>query len=222
MGARIIISPAGVVAAMTGSTAGAAGTGGSIPAPPAGSQGQFLRGDATFGGAIPNWVTGTDYTAGDAIVFAQTVFRALANHTAGAFDPAEWERERQYSVANVAAAATLAWYTEYRANTSGGAFSVVLPTTPEDGVFVRVADVVGSFKANPLTVDAGPGHTIEGATDRHAARRSAAQGKRVRHRADQRRPEHRHGRDGWRRPSRRLQRHHIRTHHAVCGDHYPK
>jgi hypothetical protein len=69
---------------MVGSTSVAAGVSGSVPTPAAGSQNQFLRGDATFGSALPLWATTTKYTVGDVVRVNDVLFRATATHTAGA------------------------------------------------------------------------------------------------------------------------------------------
>ena len=63
---------------MTAATASAAGTHGLVPAPAAGKQGQFLRGDATW--ATP---TNTTYTAGSGLTLSGTQFKHSNAVTAG-------------------------------------------------------------------------------------------------------------------------------------------
>lgn len=62
----------------TKATASAAGTHGLVPAPAAGKQGQFLRGDATW--ATP---TNTTYTAGSGLTLSGTQFKHSNSVTAG-------------------------------------------------------------------------------------------------------------------------------------------
>lgn len=62
----------------TKATASAAGTNGLVPAPAAGKQGQFLRGDATW--ATP---TNTTYTAGTGLSLSGTTFNHASTVTAG-------------------------------------------------------------------------------------------------------------------------------------------
>ena len=40
-----------------------------------------------------------------------------------------------------------------QANTTGGAFTITLPSTPSAGAIVRIADYAGSFPTNALTID---------------------------------------------------------------------
>ena len=91
------LSPStGGAVAMGGATTAAAGSAGLATAPPQDSQNQFLRGDATYGPAIPAWVTGTDYELGDIVYDPATelVYRcSTANAAPGATlvaDIANW------------------------------------------------------------------------------------------------------------------------------------
>ncbi|MCB1711421.1 MAG: hypothetical protein KDH96_02725, partial [Candidatus Riesia sp.] len=54
--------------------------------------------------------------------------------------------------------------TFYHADTSGGAFTITLPTAPVDGSHIRIMDSTGSFDSNNLTVTRGGSDTIEGGT----------------------------------------------------------
>ena len=51
-----------------------------------------------------------------------------------------------------------------RCNSSTGAFSITLPTSPSDGSLVNVVDVAGTFYANNVTLLRGGSNTIEGDT----------------------------------------------------------
>ncbi|MCB1711844.1 MAG: tail fiber domain-containing protein, partial [Candidatus Riesia sp.] len=52
--------------------------------------------------------------------------------------------------------------TIYHVDTSGAAFIVTLPTSPENGAEIQVIDIKGTFAANNLTLMAGGSDTIEG------------------------------------------------------------
>lgn len=56
-----------VTAVMTGATAALAGTAGSVPAPPIGTQGLSLHGDGTFKSVLTPWAPLTPYSAGQLI-----------------------------------------------------------------------------------------------------------------------------------------------------------
>jgi hypothetical protein len=51
--------------------------------------------------------------------------------------------------------------TTYLANTSGGSFTITLPT-PVSGAFIGIKDSTGSFQTNPLTIAPHASEMIEG------------------------------------------------------------
>ena len=93
---EVSVSPVGSSPTMTGATAALAGAVGYAPAPAAAAQNQLLRGDATYGAAVPAWVTATNYTAGDVVYNALTnqMYRCITTHVSAATfaaDIANWQ-----------------------------------------------------------------------------------------------------------------------------------
>lgn len=66
-------------AAFTGATSAAAGASGAVPAPAAGAQNQFLKGDGTFSRSAPLWVLANAYTLGDKVLKGNMLYTANAN-----------------------------------------------------------------------------------------------------------------------------------------------
>lgn len=73
--------------AMTAATTTTAGLKGLAPAAPIDSQNKFLKGNATYGPAIPAWADATVYEVGDIIYSSNLIYRCTTAHTSsGSFN----------------------------------------------------------------------------------------------------------------------------------------
>ena len=155
---------------MTGATTSAAGTAGTVPAPAQDEQNQYFTGGGTYEPSIPAHVAAKDYEVGDIVRDSATgeIFVANTAHTSIALTGTErdnWDRLSSHygSVELVNAAANAEVGKAYLADTSGGAFTLTLPSLGlKDGDVIYVHDQLNSFSTNNLTI-ARNGNTIDGA-----------------------------------------------------------
>ena len=83
-------------------------------------------------------------------------FETLSSHRAG-----NWFQYSKFSVQNLTAATTLIYGDYVYADSSGGSFTLTLPTgAGGEGKQIAIVDAGGSFGSNPVTIQCGGGDTF--------------------------------------------------------------
>lgn len=116
-------------------------------------------------------ITGTDLTASRALesngsgkVAVSSVTSTELGHVSGVTSAIQTQLDSKigFSVSTISAGLTAVVGTTYLTDTSGGAFTISLPSSPSSGDFVIVKDSTGDANGNNVTVDTADAATIDG------------------------------------------------------------
>jgi hypothetical protein len=97
--------------------------------------------------SVPNMIMGTTAERPSAVNAGITFYNSTTNQLE-VYNGSTWHPVNDYQRVDVSSSTTVTSNKSYWVNTSSGAVTITLPSSPNPGDFIKVTDVAGTFGTN--------------------------------------------------------------------------